>query len=218
MCYNNETAWGFDKRKSCCQNPMLLFSRYTSRGFAKKACWRKREGEEAMYQIGELVIYSSEGVCQVQDVGLPDIPAADPQRTYYTLSPLYREGLIYIPVDSPVFMRPVISKKEAERLVSIIPDMAEASCDEKNMRFLVERYDTLLRSHSCEDLLQLIKILHKKKVRAVDMGKKPGAVDERYMKRAEELLYGELATVLEMPKDAVLEFVRCAVAKVKDAV
>ena len=33
-------------------------------------------------------------------------------------------------------------------------------------------------------------------------------MDERYLKRAEEQLYGELAAALDMPRDQVLPFIR----------
>lgn len=170
-----------------------------------------------MYQIGDLIIYGSEGVCRVQEIGSPDIPAINPERTYYTLSPVYREGVIYIPVDTAVFMRPVITKNEAQRLVADMPGIAETACEEKNLRFLAEHYDKFIQSHSCVDLVQLIKTLYQKKQRAEKQGKKPGAVDERYMKRAEELLYGELAAVLDIPKDTVVEFIKDSVETVRDA-
>lgn len=171
-----------------------------------------------MYEVGALIIYGSEGVCRVREIGSPDIPAINPERTYYTLSPVYREGVIYTPVDSPVFMRPVISRLDAERLVEDIPTIAETLCEEKNLRFLAEQYDKFLQTHNCADLVQLIKGLYQKKQRAVLLGKKPGAVDERYMKRAEELLYGELAAVLGIPREAVLDCVKSSVEDVKDAV
>ncbi len=171
-----------------------------------------------MYEIGELIIYGSEGVCRVRDIGSPDIPAINPERTYYTLNPVYREGVIYTPVDSPVFMRRVISRPDAERLVEEIPSITETLCEEKNLRFLAERYDQYLQTHNCTELVQLIKGLYQKKQRAASLGKKPAAVDERYMKRAEELLYGELAIVLDVSRESVLDVLKSSVEEVKDAV
>ena len=184
-----------------------------------KEAWSGRKGKvKLMYEIGALIIYGSEGVCQVQDIGSPNIPAINPERTYYTLNPIYREGVIYTPVDSRVFMRPVISKVDAERLVEEIPTISETPCEEKNLRFLAEHYDKFLQSHNCADLVQLIKSLYQKKQRAALAGKKPGAVDERYMKRAEELLYGELAAVLEISRETVLSFIKSSVEDVNPAV
>ena len=40
-----------------------------------------------------------------------------------------------------------------------------------------------------------------------------GMVDERYMKQAERLLYGELAAALEIPFDQVQSYIACRVEK-----
>ena len=161
-----------------------------------------------MYQIGDLVIYGSEGVCRVKEIGVPDIPDINRERLYYFLEPLYRDGVIYTPTNTVVFMRPAVTRSEAEALIAQIPSIQAQQCDEKNLRLLTEQYDKYLDSHSCEDLICLIKSVHQKKEMAIAQSKKPGAVDERYMKRAEELLHGELAAALGIPKEQMIECVR----------
>ena len=57
-------------------------------------------------------------------------------------------GTIRIPVDSKVFMRPVISRQEAEALIDAIPGMHAEACHERNFtqraaRFM-KRAETLL--------------------------------------------------------------------------
>jgi CarD family transcriptional regulator len=57
----------------------------------------------------------------------------------------------------------------------------------------------MLESHSCNELLELaIKIYSKKQ--AV---KKLGFIDEKHLKRTEELLFGELAAALDIPPEVV---------------
>jgi CarD family transcriptional regulator len=41
----------------------------------------------------------------------------------------------------------------------------------------------------------------------IDDGKKVAAVDERYFRQAEDLLYGELAYVLQMKKEEMAAFI-----------
>ena len=161
-----------------------------------------------MYQVGDLVIYGSEGVCRVKEIGVPDIPDINRERLYYFLEPLYRDGVIYTPTTTVVFMRPAVTRAEAEALIAQIPSIKEQQCDEKNLRLLTEQYDRYLDSHSCEDLICLIKSVARKKQVAISQSKKPGAVDERYMKRAEELLYGELAAALSVSKDEMIASIR----------
>lgn len=160
-----------------------------------------------MYQVGEMIVYGGEGVCRVDAVGRLNMSGISKDKLYYTLSPLYREGKIYTPVDTPVFMRPVISREEAEELIRTIPEIQAATCTERNLRILTEHYQSLIRSHQCVDMIQLIKAAYERRQAKRSQGVKPGQVDERYLKRAEDLLYGELAVALGIPRDEVCDYI-----------
>ena len=68
-----------------------------------------------MFQIGELVVYGSTGVCRVEEISGLNQPGEDREKRYYRLRPLWQDGVIYAPVDSrKVSIRPVISREEAE--------------------------------------------------------------------------------------------------------
>ena len=157
----------------------------------------------ALYQAGEYIIYGSEGVCKVENVGHPDVSMADASREYYTLSPVYRGGCNYIPVDSKVFMRPVISRSEALALVEQVAGIEMNHYENCNLREINDHYTAMLQSHECKALVQLVKTVYQKRENLLKNGKKLGQIDERYLKRAEELLFGELAVVLEMEREAV---------------
>ncbi len=163
-----------------------------------------------MYQIGDLIIYGGEGVCRVEAVGPLALSDMKSDKLYYTLQPLYRTGTVFAPVEGKVFMRPVISKAEAEALVRSIPDIQEEHLEGRNLRVAGEHYQKLLESHDCADLVQLIKTIYVKQQHAQAAGRKGGQVDERYRKRAEDTLYGELAVALDIPKDAVEGYIRDA--------
>lgn len=156
-----------------------------------------------MYQVGELIIYGGENVCKVEAVGPLTLSGFKGDKVYYTLAPLYREGKIYAPVDTSVFMRPILSREEAEELVRSIPAIEAASCTDRNPRLLGEFYQQMIRSRSCVSMVRLIKTAYKKRQARQARGSKPGLVDERYMKRAEDLLYGELAVALDIPREEV---------------
>ena len=141
-----------------------------------------------MYEIGQLIVYGNEGVCRVEEIGTPKISGVDKHRDYYTLAPIYREGKVFTPVDSKVFMRPEVYENA-------------------NLRFLNEHYQHCLQNYTCADLLQLIKDVRAKRCRMIERGKKLGLVDERYMKRAEEMLHGELAVALGMTREQVPQFI-----------
>jgi len=160
-----------------------------------------------MYQIGELIVYGSEGVCRVMEIGPLGLDGADRERLYYTLAPLYRDGKVFIPVDTNVFMRPILSRSEAEKLVASIPDIEAEVCKERNPRLLGEYYQDMMRSHSCDSMVRLIKTAYRKTQARRARGGKPGQVDERYLKWAEDLLYGELAAALGMDRGQVRAYI-----------
>ncbi len=168
-----------------------------------------------MFQEGQLIVYSGEGVCRVDSVGAASFSGASQDRDYYTLSPLYRTGRIFTPTDSRVFMRPVISREEAIDLVRQIPGVKAEAFDCRNLRFLTEHYQETLRAHDCISLVKLIKDIYLKRQNATAKGKKLGQIDERFMKRAEDMLYGELAVALDIPRDNVRSYIADAIEKLE---
>ena len=166
-----------------------------------------------MYQIGDYVIYGSTGVCQI--TGIAERTARSGGcRKYYTIKPLYQTCMIYAPVDSDkLFMRPVISRDEAERLIDTIPGVQTEACESHVLKELVEHYESAMRSHDCGDLITLTMSIYAKKRVAQASGRRMGAVDTTFMKRAEELLYGELAVALGIPREDVPAYIAKRVGK-----
>ena len=64
-----------------------------------------------------------------------------------------------------------------------------------------------MRTHDCDDLVQLIKTIYGKNRERTAQGKKPARTEAEYMKRAEELLHGELAAALDIPYDEVQPYI-----------
>ena len=69
-----------------------------------------------MFAKGTKIMYGNTGVCEVMDYATPDLPGMPRGTKYYVLRPLFQSGTIYCPVEQPkVFMRPVMSREEAEQ-------------------------------------------------------------------------------------------------------
>lgn len=160
-----------------------------------------------MYKPGEKIIYGSTGVCTVKEITTPDGQSGEDGKLYYALEPMYQSGMIYTPVDSKVFMRPVISREEADALIDAIPDTQAQVYHNSVMRELEEHYTAYLKTHDCAALLELTRSIYAKKQLMAKQNRKFGAVDERYMKRAEDLLYGELAVALDIDKSQVANYI-----------
>lgn len=161
-----------------------------------------------MFEKGSLMIYDTTGVCRVEDIGIPSgLPVSDKTKQYYKLAPVFGPGTIYIPTDTKVFMRPVISKEEAEALIRKIPEIREDICDSHNQKVLEDHYKASLMTHECEDLIQLIKTVYVKRKNLERNGKKTGKTDQQYMKRAKALLHEELSIALGIPVTDVEDYI-----------
>ena len=72
-----------------------------------------------------------------------------------------------------------------------------------------------MRTHSCEELVRLIKSVHVKNRRLIKSGKKAGKTDLEYRKKAEMLLWEELGVALGIPFEEVKEYVVEQVKKIQ---
>ena len=171
-----------------------------------------------MYQIGELVQYGSTGVCRISESQPQTLPNSEEERLYYVLVPLYKACVISVPVDSDkVFMRPIITRDEAEQLIRLIPTLQFPAYHNRAAKELAGHYDTLLKSHNCEDWIQLTMSIYTKKQDQLNKKRRFGSVDERFLKQAEDLLFGEFAAALEIPKEEVQGYIASKVESLKQA-
>ncbi len=167
-----------------------------------------------MYQKGDLIVYGSSGVCRVEDIGpLKGAGGVREKRDYYTLSPVFGSGVIYIPADTGVFMRPVLTKEQVDELIDRIPALEEKECDLSNLRQLTEHYHAAFESHQCEDLLRLIKALYQRGQNTLKQGRRVGLTEMNYRKHAEELVHGEFSVALGIPYEEVPEYISARLAQ-----
>lgn len=171
-----------------------------------------------MYQVGDLIVYAMNGICRVTEIGPKPELGGDADTLYYTLTPLYRTEVIYTPVDANQFMRPALTRKKALELIAQIPAIEEQELDSRNMKLAAEYYQNALRTHDCTELVRLIKTIYTKNQAARLQRKNLSQIDQRYMKRAEDLLYGELGTALGIQPEGVQQYIEQTVAELQTTV
>lgn len=154
-----------------------------------------------MFAVGDMIVYGRTGVCRVERI------EENKNGKFYALKPLYQNCSILTPVEGKVFMRPVISRAEAEALIDGLPALEAEPCEGKALRELTEHYQTSIDTHDCMALAALTKSIYAKKRVAEREKKKFGAVDERFLKEGEALLFGELAVALEVPMEQVKGYI-----------
>lgn len=147
-----------------------------------------------MFSVGDKIIYGENGVCTVAKVAPLEHAGSSPGKLFYYLEPLVGSGIYYTPVDSGAFMRPVISREEAEALIDAMPSIAPAICRDNRFNHVDAFYKELFRQHSCEALVAIVKGLRER----MNEKKTKSSRAESTMKRARDMLHGELSIALDM--------------------
>ncbi len=165
-----------------------------------------------MFRVGDLVQYGNSGVCQVQEIVSEGISSVK-DKLFYLLIPLGSKGSkIYTPVDNEkVVMRKIMTPDEIDSLVSRIADIPELGIPDERSR--EQQYKQAIHSGSCEEWIKIIKTLYLRKKKRAAQGKKITSTDERYMKSAEDRLYGEFSAALGKDREDVKSYISQRIEK-----
>lgn len=160
-----------------------------------------------MFKVGEYIVYGMSGVCKVEEIGPMSLSGVESDKLYYTLLPVYTKGSrVFTPVDNAkVIMRPVITKTEASNLINEIKNTALIEVADDKHRELA--YKEALKTCECKEWVRIINTVLKRKEERLAQGKKMSACDEKYLKQAQDNLFGELALSLGMEKNEVEDYI-----------
>lgn len=156
-----------------------------------------------MYRVGEKIIYGENGVCTVEKIEPLGMSGASKDKLYYHLIPLIGSGTYFTPVDSGAYMRPVMSREEAEALIDAMPGIEPAICNDNRFNHVDAYYKELFRQHSCEALVAIVKGLRTR----MATRKTRSSRAEATMKRARDMLHGELSVALGLELGEVENYI-----------
>lgn len=158
-----------------------------------------------MFCVKDTVMYGNSGVCEIVDIRSEKFDKQE--ATYYVLKPLDNTAsTIYCPVDNQkVKMRRLLSVPEIYELIQTMPDTEGQWIENDQQR--KEKFSEIIRRGDHRELVQLIKTLYDKRQEKQRMGRKFHVADEKAMKEAEYILYGEFAHVLSIKLDEVVPFI-----------
>ncbi|MCQ2451816.1 MAG: hypothetical protein MJ075_01600 [Oscillospiraceae bacterium] len=157
-----------------------------------------------MYQIGDVVLYSTDGVFRIHELAVKKIGRT--KAKYYVLRSVYRESsVIYVPAGEGGLedrMHPVLSREEVNSLLEDMPGCQWVWVENENERKL--RCKEVLSGGDRRAVIGMIRALREHRIRQEAAGKKMHLSDERFLKEAERVLYDEIAHVMEIqPNDVV---------------
>ena len=161
-----------------------------------------------MYQIGDKVIYGMHGVCLVTDLEKRIVDKKEV--TYLALEPVGQSGSrFFVPTHNTAAMakvRPMLTREALEELFSSDAVKEDTWVRDESQR--KQLYRELISSCDRQRLLQMISSLYRYRKTQTAAGKKFHMCDEHFLRDAEKILAGEIASTLEIPSAEALKYLR----------
>ena len=160
-----------------------------------------------MYQIGEIFVYGSSGVCEIVDIKKADFGGSE--KTYYILAPIYdKKETIFVPVDSEKLvskMKELLTPDDIIALIKTMPHKESIWIENVNIRR--EEYKKIIKNADREELITLLKTLYERRNMLQLAGKKLSVYDERFLKQAQHIIHSEIALVLQLPREEIPSYI-----------
>ena len=169
-----------------------------------------------MFEIGDYVVKTVEGVCRIADRLTISSGPEDAGRLYYLMVPVKdSQSKIYVPVREDYSdIRPIIGEREAEQLIRDAAKIREPGItDDKDRE---KTYKEAIRSCDPRRLMGIIKCMRNRKLERIRQGKKSTTLDERYFRMAENALLSELSYVLKLSSEEVRDRILRSAGEAED--
>lgn len=162
-----------------------------------------------MFEKGTVVRYGQTGICRIEDITPLKLTGAEQE--YYILMPLFKAGaLLYVPCENADLVGRMLPPLTPEQIREALSDVRERKAEwTRDFRRRSEESKRALGSGDRRDALYLIKNIYLRKREILGEGKRIHTTDDYFLRDAENLLYNEIAYVLE--KD--YEYARALVLK-----
>lgn len=158
-----------------------------------------------MFKVGEKVVYTINGVCEFSHIEKRMMGAKEFE--YYVLKPVYNaNATVFVPSAQAHLVKrikPLLSKKEAEALVTRLSEAEENWITNDSLRLAENKRIITEGDRFLIGLIIKSSYIHK--ARQLEKGKKLHLADERLLAEAEKALIEELSLVTETEKEAVLD-------------
>ncbi len=161
-----------------------------------------------MYQIGETVLYGTEGACTIAEIR--EMKIGREKAPYYVLHPVHREGAtIFVPLGNETLlakMRRLLSVEEINGMIACICHEETVWIEDAAVR--KEEFRRILTAGDRKELLGMIRALYRHRETLKSAGKRLRTNDEQMLRDAEKLLNDEFALVLNIKPREVPEYIR----------
>jgi len=160
-----------------------------------------------MFQINDVVVYGSQGVCEI--IGIDEKKIDGVIKKYFVLKPKNDKGAtFYVPTWNEKAwgkMRKVMTKKDVNALIDSMPGKTPIWIVNENER--KEAYKKILASGDQAAIISMVQAIFSHKKEREAEGKRLHMSDEYFMKDAEQILYNEWQYVLNVDKAGLMAYI-----------
>ena len=152
-----------------------------------------------MFNIGQTVLYGSNGVCTV--AGVTEKRIGSFKANYYVLKPVGASAAtLFVPTSNEQLVgkiRSVLTEDEANSILNNLPDCGEW-IDDKQQR--TESFRAVISEGDRVELIRLIRLIY-----AHGQHKRLHVSDERFLKEAMKMVCEEFSLVLHTDSDSIMK-------------
>ena len=162
------------------------------------------------FDIGEYVSYGINGMCNIEDIRPMQLSQSVEKMMYYILRPESNpKSTIFVPVNNQKLVSKMREPMTKDEINAMLVRMKDRTLEwEKDVRFRTESFHEILNNGVNQDLILMIRCLHRKRQELVQLGKKLPARDSNTLKTAERLVEEEFAHVLHINCEEVSDYIR----------
>lgn len=169
-----------------------------------------------MFSKGEYVVYATNGICLVEDIG-PMRNCEEQDRAYYILRPNNSPAsVLYVPLDNEILcakMRYVFTKDALGQILEEVKTENFDWIDERKNR--MNTFREMLHSGDIKVLILLAGCIHKKRAQLDQAGKRLSDADEHVLKSALRIVEDEFSWSLGIPKSSVGAYIKDSLSNTK---
>ena len=160
-------------------------------------------------QVGDLVIYGTNGLCEVEELLEKKLPYDEAPQPYYTLRPRSKNrSVIYIPARNQALvgkMRPLLDKAEIDDILHGVRGRAMEWNADRTQRHAAFR--AVMARRDQEEMLLMIRCIFSRRQALAAAGKRLPGADEDILQSSEKLLAQEFSCSLGIPPESVRDYI-----------
>ncbi len=161
-----------------------------------------------LFKIDQHVTYRKNGVCRVVDIVEQNF-VGQGKKEYYVLQSVYDGNMkVFVPTESELEkeMQSVLSVDEINKIIRESEEVEDMWVDDCKARAKV--FEGIINGGEKQKMLWLIKKVTLYKAEVEGQKKKMKANDLKYLAMAENIISGEFAFVLGLPKSEVITYIK----------